>query len=140
MSAEQRNLERLKGAYRAWNDSRGNSIDVWSDLLADSVRVNSVDEASNGLEFARDRVSRADALTYFSGILDAWEMQHFTPETFIAEGDSIAMFGRCAWRCRKTGKVAECRIANLWKFKGDKAVEFTDLFDSAVAAKAATPD
>ena len=47
------------------------------------------------------------------------------------------MFGKCAYRNKKTGKTAECRIANLWKFENGKAVALTDVWDTALAAAAA---
>ncbi len=140
MSQQQENLRRLKAAYKAWDDTRGGSIAVWGELMADTVRLVSVEEGTRGLDFARNRTSLEGVLDYLSGILNDWDMVHVTPETYVAEGDNIAMFGRAAWRNKKTGKVADCRVSVLWKFQGDKVVEFTDLFDSAVAANAATPD
>ena len=140
MSQQQENLNRLKAAYSTWNDSKGGSTSVWEELMADTVRLVSVEEGTSGLDFARKRSSRQGVLEYLSGILNNWDMVHVTPETYVAEGDNIAMFGRAAWRNKQTAKVADCRVAVLGKFQGDKAVEFTDLFDSAVAAKAAMPD
>ena len=50
-----------------------------------------------GLEFACDQHSKEGAVAYISAILEGWDMVHFSPETFVEQGDLIAMFGGCAW-------------------------------------------
>jgi ketosteroid isomerase-like protein len=137
MSVKQRNLDRLKAGYAAWNESKGGSLDVWAEVMADTFCFNEIDETTPGLEFAVDRMSKEEALKNLSAIFDQWDMVHYTPETYVCEDDRIAMFGRCAYRNKATGKVADCRIACLWRFEGEKAVELTEIFDSAVAARAA---
>ena len=44
------NLDCLKAAYAAWNDTKGASRDVWGALMADRFRLNPIDESSTGLE------------------------------------------------------------------------------------------
>lgn len=129
-------LERLKATYQAWHDSKGDK-DVWLNVMGDDVCIRSMDETSPGLEFAKDRFSRQEAVDYLGGILDAWSMIHWTPETFVCEGDLIAMFGRCAWTSKTTGKSADVRIAHLFRSRDGKVVEMTEIFDSARAAAAA---
>ncbi|MBX3583004.1 MAG: nuclear transport factor 2 family protein [Rhizobiaceae bacterium] len=131
------NLDRLKAAYAAWNDTKGASREVWGALMADRFHLNHVDEHSPGLEFARDSCTREEALSYLAAIFDDWEMVHYTPETYVGDGDSIAMFGRCAFRHRKGREVAEMRMACLWRFEGDKAVSMVEIVDSAVAMRVA---
>ena len=65
-------------------------------------------------------------------------MVHYTPETFVCEADRIAMFGRSAFRHRDTGNIADLRMSGLWRFEAGKAVALTEIFDSAVAVRAAT--
>ncbi|WP_274626345.1 nuclear transport factor 2 family protein [Arvimicrobium flavum] len=133
------NLSRLKATYTAWHDTKGDR-EVWRPLLADRFSLRSVDENSPGLAFARNRYSREEVLDYLAGVLNEWEMVHFTPETFVSEGDQIAMFGLCAYRNRATGKVTETLVSALWRFEDDKAVAMTEIFDSAAVSAAATPD
>ena len=132
------NLDRLKEAYAAWNDTRGESRDVWAAMMAEQFAINHVDEKSPGLTFAKDSLTRAEALDYLSAIFDEWEMLYYRPEHYVGEGDSIAMFGRCGFRHKGTGRDAEMRMACLWRFDGDKAVSLTEVCDTAVAMKAAT--
>jgi len=65
-----------------------------------------------------------------------WEMIHYTPAEFLADGDRVAVFGTCAFRNRKTGKVAETHVANLWRFRDGRVVEIRafPVADDAFAA------
>lgn len=133
------NLELLKSAYAIWHASKGQRTDGWHDLIADDFRLISIgDPSAAAIAFAVPRRSRAEVIAYFASLLGAWSMVHFTPETFTCEGDRIAMFGRCAWTNKQTGKTAEVRTAHQWTFAGGKAVEVIEIFDSARVMAAAT--
>ncbi len=133
------NLKNLKAAYRAWGKSRATAnIGPMESLMANSFRIASMDENTPGLAFAIDRSSKAQSLAYLAGIFDDWEMLHYTPKTFVEQGNKIAMFGKCAYKNKATKKTVECWIANLWEFKEGKAVSMIDIFDSAKAVAAAT--
>ncbi len=67
-------------------------------------------------------------------------MIFYTVEEFIVDGDKVIMFGRGAYRNQKTGKTAESPIVNRWRFRDGLAVEFFELYDTASAFAAATPD
>lgn len=131
------NLDRLKAAYKAWIESKGAGSEPWLALFDDDFRLCSMDEATPGLSFAKDRHSKQEAVNYLTSLLADWTMVHWTPETFVCEGDNIAMFGRCAWTNKATGKTAEIRVAHLWEFRGSRIVGLTDVFDSGRAAAAA---
>jgi ketosteroid isomerase-like protein len=136
----QDNLAKLKAAYAVWNDRKGASLDAFHDLMDENIRLTNWGEEAAALPFAAaPRTSRDQALQYLSDILNDWTMIHYTPRTFVCEGDRIAMFGTCAWTHKGTGKSAECNMAGLWRFRDGKAVEFTDMFDTAIAVAAATP-
>ena len=134
--ATEDNLAKLKVAYAAWNDRKGDSLGVWRELMDENIRLTAWGETAPGLTFAAPRGSRDEVIDYLGAILADWSMIHYTPHTFVCEGDRIAMFGSCAWTNKRTGKTAECGVAGLWRFADGKAVEFTDMFDSAVAAAA----
>ena len=63
-------------------------------------------------------------------------MIHWTPDTFVEDGNRIAMFGRCALTFRDTGESAQVDIAPLWQFDGNKIIELREIFDSAKALAA----
>lgn len=132
------NLDRLKAAYRTWHDSKGASTDTWLDLLSDTVHVRSMHEETPGLSFAKDRFSKQQMVDYFSSLLNDWTMDHFSPEDYVCEDNRIAVYGHCAWFYKANGNKAECLFSHLWRFEDGKVVEFTEVFDSAKAAAAAS--
>lgn len=134
---EDSNLGHLKVAYQAWHDSKGGSPDVWLDLFSDDIVLHSMSEDAAGLEFCRDRNCKQEVVNYFSSLLDDWSMVHFSPDTYVCQGDRIAVFGSTAWTNKATGKNAEVSVAHLWTFRDGKAVEMREVFDSARAAAAA---
>jgi ketosteroid isomerase-like protein len=103
------------------------------------MRITSMASEAKPLAFAAQRSSREEAVAYMAAITNDWSMVHWTPETFVSEGNNVAVFGTCAWTSKATGKVAEVRIAHLWEFDGELAVSLTEIFDSARAVAAATP-
>lgn len=134
------NLARLKAAYQAWNDKKGDSMKEWAELMDDQCRIASIHEDAPGLSFAADRNSKQECLDYLKAILKEWTMVHFTPEIYVSEGDAIAMFGKCRYTSKATGNDVECRVADLWRFNSaGKALQMTEVFDTAAAAAAATP-
>lgn len=139
MNHTENNLARLKAIYAAWHDRKGDCLDLFRDIMADQIVLRSMDENQPGLAFATDCCTRDQALGYLGGIFRDWDMEYYTPDHYLADGDRIAVFGRCGYRNKATGKLADCRIATMWRFEGDKAVEFIDIFDSARAVAAATP-
>ncbi|MGE0501252.1 MAG: nuclear transport factor 2 family protein [Rhizobiaceae bacterium] len=131
-------LVALKAAYKAWGERGWYALDVWRDLMDEEFTIHTtVDGTTPGLAFAAERNGRNEALIYLSGIFEDWDMVHYTPEHYLCQAPMIAMFGRCAYRHKKTGRVADCAIACLWRFENGRAVAFTEVFDTARAARAA---
>lgn len=133
-------LNKLRAAYRAWHDTRGKSVDAWMALMADDIEMRSVADGAPGMEFSAPRTGKDTLHHYFSALAADWEMIHYTPEHFLADGDRVAVFGRCAYKNRRTGKTAETHVANLWRFRDGLAVEYFEMYDTAKAFAAATPD
>jgi uncharacterized protein len=132
------NLSKLKQAYQRWNESKGADQHAWLGLMSDAVHIVSTGAESKALAFAQERHSKQQAIDYMTSILSDWRMEHWTPETFVGNGDTIAMFGNCGWTHKKTGKMADVQIAHLWQFKDGKATSLTEIFDTARAIAAAT--
>ncbi len=129
-------LERLKAAYAEWDRTKGGNHEQWLEVLGENMHIRSVGGENAGLEFAAPCSSKQDALRYFTGLLGAWDMIHWTPEVFVDGGNQIAMFGKCAWRNKASGKDIEVAIAHLWTFESDGAVAMTEVFDTARAVAA----
>jgi ketosteroid isomerase-like protein len=135
----QDNLASVKAAYAAWRDTKGGSADTWRAMIDDDVCVLSVGGPDPGLEFAVTCRGREEVDRYFAQLAQGWDMQDWTDEVFLADGDHVAMFGRCTWTNRSTGRPVTTPIAHLWRFRDGKIVELREIFDSARVAAAAAP-
>jgi ketosteroid isomerase-like protein len=133
-------MAKLRAAYKEWHDTRGASSATWMGLMADDIHMRSIADGAPGMEFSAPRKGKHTVHDYFAALNAEWEMLHHTPEVFLVDGDRVAVFGKCAYRNRKTGKTAESHIANLWKFRDGHAVEYFEMYDTARAFAAATPD
>ena len=136
------NLALLKNAYAIWHEHKGARTNGWLDLVADDFRIISMGEDAKAapapLAFGATRRSKEELVGYFTALLTDWNMVHWTAETYTCEGERIAMFGRCGWTHKKTGKHVETRIAHQWTFRNGKAIELIELFDSARVVAAAS--
>jgi uncharacterized protein len=47
-------VDKLRHAYQSWHDSRGASVAVWLDLVADDVVMKSLADGAPELEFSAD--------------------------------------------------------------------------------------
>jgi ketosteroid isomerase-like protein len=135
-------IARLRDAYRRWNDTKGRSVEDWIGLMADDVKVRSVADGAEGMRFSAPRDGKAAATDYFSALAGEWEMIHHTAEEFIVDrdGGQVAVFGRVAFKCLRTGKVAESHVAHRWRFRDGLVTEYFEIYDTAKAFAAATPD
>lgn len=134
------NLQRLKAAYKSWNDTKGGSVDAWLDLCAPDVTFISSGGGRRGLEFSAPCTCLEDVARYLTQLNDDWEMIHFTYEDFVGEGDLICASGSTAWIHKGTGKTADVLKADVWTFRGGKAVRIIEHFDTLALIEAATPD
>jgi hypothetical protein len=127
------NLARVKHAYQRWNDEKGGNVEHWFDLLDDNVEFRSLGAGGAGLEFTRVCGCKDDVRRYFAGLAQDWEMQHFTPKTFIADKDWVVMLGECAFKHRGSGKIFATPKADFLRFENGRAVEVQEFFDTAGA-------
>jgi ketosteroid isomerase-like protein len=133
-------VAKLCAAYQQWHDSRGQSIEAWLALMSDEVQLHSIADGAQGLEFSAPRKGKAALQGYFSSLHADWEMIYYTAEESVVEGNTIVVFGKCAWRNRRTGKTADSHIINRWRFRDGLAVDYYEFYDTAKAFAAATPD
>lgn len=138
-TGDPKNLAKLKDAYREWHDTKGKSVDSWMDLFAENVRLRSLAEGRAGAAFTQHVRSKAEVTRYFKGLLNDWQMIHYTTDDFIVDGDRIAMRGSTSWSNRKTGRVVETRKADFVTFKDGKIVEFEEFYDTAGLLAALEP-
>ncbi|HTY77640.1 MAG TPA: nuclear transport factor 2 family protein [Gemmatimonadales bacterium] len=139
MASSSDNVAKLKAAYREWHATKGVSVKAWLDLMVDDVRCFSLAAGRPEATFTAAINSKKDFERYFKGLLDDWEMIHYTTSHFVVEGDNIAVRGSTGWRNRKTRKVVDTPKADFWTFRDGKVVEFHEYYDTAALVAAATP-
>lgn len=138
MDDDAHNVAMLQQSYSLWNSDKAACFDYWLHLLSDDVCFRSLAAGRPGMEFTRDCNSKADVIRYFEGMAADWEMVHFTPVEFIAQGNRVAMRGRAAWKHRRSGKTVSTPKADFFRFRGGKIVEFFEFYDTAAALDAAS--
>src|SRR5436190_1753666 len=87
--ASRRNVETLRNAYTRWHESKGASVDTWMEILADSIKFDSMAAGAAHVAYLTN-YSHKDALrSYFDGLSKNWSMIHFTVTEYIAQGDVV---------------------------------------------------
>lgn len=130
-------IERLKAAYKAWHDSKGESIDTWIGLLADSVDFRSLANGAHGVPWTRTRTTPAEVREYLSGLTSTFKMDHYTIKKYVCQDDTIVAIGSTGWRNKATGTPFDTPKVDVWRFKDGKIVAFFEYYDTAVVSQAA---
>ncbi len=140
MSNEASNVAILTEAYRQWHESRGQGVDDFIGVCDENITFDSLPDGRAPMEFAARYQNREVLRGYFKGLLDQWSMNYYEVKQFIAQGDMVVMRGECSWTNKATGKKVTTPKVDIWRFRDGKAIEFHELFDTAAAFQAATPD
>jgi uncharacterized protein len=135
LSEAKRALAMLQAGYKAWNDTKGESIDTWLDIMADQVDFGSLSNGGYGVPWTNPRASKSDIRGYLTALTAAFQMRHYTVDRFVCEGDTVVMIGRTAWHNIKTGKVIDTPKVDIWRFRDGKAVAFFEYLDTAALAE-----
>jgi len=137
MSKEDAHVAVLREAYRQWDDTKGGSVRHWLELMTDDVSFRSLaggrPEGKSAMGFNHDNTNRAAVEAYFAAMANEWEMVHFRPTEFIAQGDRVAVLGECAWKSKRTGQVAESPFAQFFTFRDGRIAAIVEMFDTATA-------
>lgn len=140
MSNEEKNVAILREAYGQWHESRGKSVDQFLSVCDQTISFGSLPRGEAPMQFATQYNGREKLRGYFNDLLDQWSMNSYEVMEFIAQGDRVVMQGVCSWTNKATGKTCETPKVDIWRFRDGKAIEFYELFDTAAAFAAATPD
>ena len=68
-----------------------------------------------------------------------WSTFQVVPESYLAQGDKVAMFGRYHAVSAATGKTMDPQVVHVWTFKDNKAVTFQQYADTLATQEALTP-
>jgi ketosteroid isomerase-like protein len=73
--------------------------------------------------------SRHEVIAFFSEALRAVDEFRIEVESYDERGDHVLAIQRHLMRGARSGVVTERRIAHLWRFEGNRAVEFEAFLD-----------
>jgi hypothetical protein len=139
MSQELTNVALLKDAYGRWNGSKGASVDHWFEIVDPNIKFGSLARGAPPVAFLTTYDNREALREYFKDLLANWSMIHYTVDEYVAQGDAVFVRGSCAWTNKHTGRSVETPKVDFWRFRGGKAIEFYEYYDTASVLQAASP-
>jgi uncharacterized protein len=130
-------FNQLKAAYREWNETKGGSIQTWLALFADEVDFRSLANGQLGVPWTKTRTSRDEVRGYLRGLTSTFQMDHFTVDRYVCQGDTVVAIGSTGWHNPVSGKKFDTPKVDVWRFKDGKAVAFFEYYDTASVSRAA---
>ena len=76
----------------------------------------------------------------FGPMATDWTSFAVAPESYMADGDRVAMFGRYEAVSSATGRSMNPQVVHVWTLKDGKAVAFQQYADTLATQEALTPD
>lgn len=140
MTTTNPNVEALRGAYDAWIQSRGRSVEEWVKIASPDIALRSAADEHDEGRFGAVPAGHGGLRQYLTDLVTHWIMENYEMDRFIADGDEVVAVARTAWRHRETNKRVACPLVDVWTFKDGLAVSVLELFDTAAMVAAATPD
>lgn len=130
MSEAQTPAQRVRHAYLRWAETRGESADLFLDLMADDVRCTSALSPDEDHPLAAERVGKEFARDYLESLPLNLDMISYTTEEVVDGGDTVVWIGHCSWRERASGKETSTRKVDVWRFRDGSAVSVLEMFDT----------
>lgn len=140
MPSGRSNSETLKACYAKWHESKGGSLDDWMAILDDEIDFRSLamGEPEN-IGFTAPCKCPKEVRGYLEGLVNEWDMVHYTVDEMVEQGDTICVIGSTAWTNKATGKTMETPKVDVWRFRDGRACGFFEYYDTAKLIEGATP-
>jgi len=129
--SEQENTETVRQAY---GNFQTGDIESLLNLLADDVgwRLPSMEN----VPFSGSRNGREAVGQFFAILNEAQEPREFEPQSFIAQGDKVAVQGRYLWRVKASGREYQGDWVHVFTLRDGRITDFQEYTDTAAAATA----
>src|SRR5580704_2400958 len=119
--------EIVKGMYAAFG--RGD-IEGVMEHIADDVVWSA--EGPAEMVFTGVRHGKQETLEgFFGGIAQEHDDPKLEMTEFVAEGDSVAAFGRYEATIKSSGRRVNSPVGHLFRFRGGKVAHYTNLLNTA---------
>lgn len=129
---EQQNVALIQKLYDAF--ARGDIQTIIDSLTPDVEWV--AEGPSSVAYFGKMRGPEEVRTKFFGGLAQTQEDQKLTPETWVAQGEHVAMFGRYRAKVKGTGKQFDSPLGHLFRIRDGKVSKFVNLGDTAAVAEA----
>jgi uncharacterized protein len=133
-SDTERNLDIIRGVYERYT---AGDLEAIISSLASDVVWRSVGPPGQ-LRFAKVQQGCDGVRAYFQALTEDWEMLGYKVNEFIAQNDRVVALSDACLCHKQTGKIVATPIADVFRLRDGKIVEFCEFFDSAAAVEAAT--
>ena len=138
MQEEELNVALLRNAYAAWHETKGDPS-IWIGLLGMELAWGSLADGKPGMEFSRPRASKDEVVGYFQELIEAWSMEFYYINEYVAQGQRVVALGECGWTNRATGKTVKTPKVDIWMFQDGKATQFMEFYDTQTSLAACVP-
>lgn len=130
MSAQE-NTQVIQNIYAAFG--RG---DVAAILNALASNVEWIHTAAPEIPFSGTYHGAQEVGTFFQKLAGSQDILSFEPREFVAQGDTVAVFGAISGRSKATGKSYQTDWAMKWNLQDGKVTKFHHFFDSSIVEAA----
>jgi ketosteroid isomerase-like protein len=107
------------------------------DMCADDIEWTSVDLPN--IPFTGAFHGKAGVMDFFQKLGETVDFLDYQPQTFIADGDKVAVSGVYTARVRATGATLDDTWVHIFTMKNGKTVRFEQFHDTAATVAAFTP-
>jgi len=129
----------MRRFFKKYEASKGANYPELLAMIAPVASWTSLASGARGLPFTVPRTSREQIRAFFEELGKDWEMLSFQMLDVISGGPFIIAYGRVEFRNRHTDKVFSSPKADVFRFDGDRIVEFIEYYDTAGAIRTASP-
>jgi ketosteroid isomerase-like protein len=129
--SENVNLDIIKEAYAAFG--RG---DIAAVLSVQAPNVEFEYAGPDQIPWAGSFRGIDGARKFFAAIEAEADMESFEPQTFVAQGDRVVVFGFEKMRSKRAGRLYKSHWAHSFTLAGGKIIKFREYSDTAAVAAA----
>lgn len=129
--AEQENSEVIRSVYESF---RAGDIDAMLGSMTEDVEWQLPEIA--GVPFSGRRQGHARVREFFAGVAEMQDVDVMELNTIVAQGDTVVVLGRYAWRVKATGRKFASDFAHAFHMADGKVARFQEFLDTAAAAAA----
>lgn len=113
---------------------------MWDAFFTDDATLFPLADGQGEMEFTKRRQGLNEFREYLRGLVEMFEMQHYTVDQTIAESDRVVGIGSTGWTHRSTGQSFETPVVVVTRWRDGRMNDFSEFYDTArVVAACSAP-